>query len=528
MQLALLISLVSIVFSLPVVVISYYLLIQFLSALKYPRGLGTNDVSLIRHPLITILIATFNERFVIGNTIDAIKSIDYPRHKIQVIVADDSDDITCDIIDERIGQLRSLGIESIVSRRKNRQNFKAGALNHACRHIRGEYVLLLDADSTVPSDVLSRGVTVLEHDPLISFVSFRVGHYNRDQNLTTRLFALSLDTGDAYGKMGAYRLDLPFSFQGGFTLISKEALEAVGYWSNGTTVEDADLSVKLYASGRKGVYLSDVRIFSEDPSSLGVWKNQAARVSQGWAACLRNHFNEIMTTCELSPAKKLGLMLVLLSPFASLSWLVVNFLSAFSISASVGTPDSSVFSSPIYIIVIVAPGLAMFGSAAYALHVQKLATIRNLILIPLLSYAGLAVFTRNSIGFLKGILGNSGVFTRTPKSGSALKEGAYRSSVAFDLSTIIEAVLSVTALALCIKVFQQGVWFLGFSLLAFGALTLKSMGLSELFARRNAPRRYRSVSEIAAQPSLTIPPMARQNSQDSMPKFDDSETQTLM
>ncbi len=278
------ISAISLAFSIPGLLFSYYSVILFLSTFRYPRSLPEGPLP-GDPPFVSILIATFNEKFVIANTLEAIKTLDYPRDKLLVVIADDSSDETVEVIDKKLMELSSRGIQSVVSRRKGRAGFKSGALNHAVPLLKGDYVLLLDADSTVSANVLKRGLSATSHDLKIGFVSFRVGHYNREQNLTTRLFALQLDQGDTVSKMGAYSIDAPYSFQGGFVLISMAVLKQVGFWSNDSIVEDADLSCKIYCAGYRGVYLSNVRIFSEDPSSLEVWKKQAARVAQGWAKC---------------------------------------------------------------------------------------------------------------------------------------------------------------------------------------------------------------------------------------------------
>src|SRR2546426_12049855 len=128
----------------------------------------------------SILIASYNEKFVIGRTLDAIKDLNYPKEKLQVVVADDSSDETRALIDLKVEALESSGITALVSRRETRDGFKSGALNHAAPFLNGEDVLLLDSDSTVTPNVLSRGLAAFGLDPKIGFVSFRVGHYNRD------------------------------------------------------------------------------------------------------------------------------------------------------------------------------------------------------------------------------------------------------------------------------------------------------------------------------------------------------------
>jgi len=197
-----LISGISLAFSIPGLLFSYYTMLLFLSTFRYPKSLAEGP-SVQGTPLVSILIATFNEKFVIANTLDAIKNLDYPRDKLLVVVADDSSDETVDVIDRKILELNSMGIQSVVSRRKGRAGFKSGALSQAAPLLKGHYVLLLDADSTVNPDILTKGLTAFSRDPRIGFVSFRVGHYNREQNLTTRLFAIRRDQGETVTSMDA-------------------------------------------------------------------------------------------------------------------------------------------------------------------------------------------------------------------------------------------------------------------------------------------------------------------------------------
>src|SRR6266516_2183786 len=198
------ISAISLAFSIPGLLFSYYSVILFLSTFRYPKSLPESPLP--GDPsFVSILIATFNEKFVIANTLEAIKSLDYPRDKLLVVIADDSSDETVEVIDKKLLELNSIGIQSVVSRRKGRAGFKSGALNYAVPLLKGDYVLLLDADSTVSANVLKRGLSATSHDPRIGFVSFRVGHYNRTQTVNARLFALQFEQRDTVKNMGAYK-----------------------------------------------------------------------------------------------------------------------------------------------------------------------------------------------------------------------------------------------------------------------------------------------------------------------------------
>ena len=476
----------SLAFSIPGLVFSYYSVVLFLSMFRYPSCLG-KSTTLTATPLVSILIATFNEKFVIGNTLDALKRLDYPRDNLLVVIADDSSDETIQVIDQKIEELNSLGIRSVVSTRKGRAGFKSGALEHAAPLLEGDYVLLLDADSTVPSDLLRRGLSAANHDPRIGFVSFRVGHYNREQSWTTRLFALQLDQGDTVSKMGAYAIDAPYSFQGGFVLVSMAVLREVGFWMNESIVEDADLSCRIYCAGYRGVYLSDVRIFSEDPPSLEVWKKQAARVAQGWANYVSANGKKILSCKSLPLWKRLVLFSTLVGPFQGLSWIVVTFVSALGLILGLSAPSNSIFSNPMYVFLVSLPLVTFFGSGVYALRIQRILSLRNLILLPLLSYTSSCMTTAIMIGFLNGMRGKTGFFFRTPKQGpDGDLNNEYHRGIRLDRIAIAEGILSTIALAMSVIVLIDGVWALSLTLAGFGALTLKSMNLSRIFTQKSA------------------------------------------
>ena len=482
---------ISLVFSIPVLVFSYYTVILFLSSLRYPKSLLAEGLPLLsERPRVSVLVATYDEKFVISRTLDALTRLEYPRERLQVIVADDSTDETVEIIDQKINELNSLGINARVSRRENRDGFKSGALNHAAPLLNGDYTLLLDADSSVTPSILSRGLSAFRVDPKIGFVSFRVGHYNREQNLITKLFALQQDQGDTISKMGAYAINAPFSYQGGFTLISTPLLRKVGLWTNNSIVDDADISCKVYSAGWKGVYLSDTKILGEDPQSLEVWKKQATRVAQGWAKCARSNWWRVLTCKNLSIWRRFGLLMTLLGPFSALSWIVVTFVSAVALLFGLTAPSSSIFSNPIYVILVTLPVVAFFISGAYALWVQKIMTGDRLLLLPLISYTSSGLMTAISIGFLSGISGVHGSFFRTPKTGpeANLATRQYFRDIRLDRNAIAEGVLASVAIVLSISIIEKGVWLLFLSLLGFGVLTIKSMNISRLFAKRSSER----------------------------------------
>ena len=492
-----LLEVITLVLGIPVLALEYYWVILLATSMKYPRTLAKQNVKLSNFPLVSILIATFNERFVIERSLEAVKHLDYPRDRIQVVVADDSNDQTTSIIDAKVKDLVNSGIKAMVSRRPSREYFKCGALNKAMEKVEGDYVLLLDADSMVSPEVLTKGIESLQSQPRTAFVSYRYGHYNRDYNTVTRLFALNQDIGDTLSKMGAYRIDAPFSFQGGQTLVRTQDLREVGLWSNQRIADDTDISIKMYLAGKRGVYLSNVKIMSEDPSTLEAWKKQVARTSQGWWRCIANYWKTIVTAPGVSARKKVGLILMLMAPFSSLSWIIVTFLSTFTVVFNLIPPSFSIFNSPVYVAMVSIPFAISMASGAWALRVQGLMTARNLVLIPMLGYASGGMLVLGSLGFFYGVFDRLGFFVyRTPKSGAVkeMTKTTYFQHLTNDRNSIVEVILGSAGILFAWFVFIHGVWFLAISMFGFGLFTLKSMNLTRyLRLSQRQPGHYPTV-----------------------------------
>ncbi|MBI3840488.1 MAG: glycosyltransferase [Thaumarchaeota archaeon] len=481
------VSVLVVLFSIPVFAFSAYS-VALLAGSFFYRDPATPLLPYIEAAPASVFLAVYNEPRVVAGTLDALLALDYPHDRLQLVVADDSTDETVGVIDGKLRDFRDSGVEVQHSRRESRGGFKAGALNHAAGKLTGEHILLIDADSRPPPGALKDGLAYMRGRGL-SFVSYRVGHYNREKNLVTRAFALFQDSVDSLQKMGATRLSVPFSLQGGFVLADAAGLKEVGYWREGVLAEDADLSCRLFSAGLKGGYLSSSELPSEDPSSLRVWKRQAARVAQGWAQCLRANFTTIVRSKSLDPARKALLLLTMLSPFAALSWLTVTLSTAVAIVFGGLDPSASIFGNPLYIVAVTVPVAVFYIAGVHSLSLRKMLSLRNLALLPALSYMITSMFTISAISFVSGLAGRPGHFFRTPKGGAS-GESADDQGGEGTGTLVLEGLLSILAVSLSLPTFLRGGTLLGLSLFGFGAATLKSMEFSRFFMReeRRTPR----------------------------------------
>src|SRR5580693_3608835 len=63
-QLWQLVEAITIVITIPVLALEYYWVILLGTSTRYPRDMASQDVRLENHPTVSVLIASFNEKFV--------------------------------------------------------------------------------------------------------------------------------------------------------------------------------------------------------------------------------------------------------------------------------------------------------------------------------------------------------------------------------------------------------------------------------------------------------------------------------
>nr|CAB3495786.1 unnamed protein product [Digitaria exilis] len=95
-----------------------------------------------------------------------------------------------------------------------------------------------------------------------------------------------------------------FSFNGTAGVWRREAINDAGGWKDRTTVEDMDLAVRATLKGWKFVYVGDVQVKSELPSTYEAYCRQQFRWACGSANLFRKMTWEVLVSKQVSPLKK--------------------------------------------------------------------------------------------------------------------------------------------------------------------------------------------------------------------------------
>ncbi|MCP8304869.1 MAG: glycosyltransferase [archaeon] len=465
-----------IVTTLPAFVISYNYIFLTIASLRYDGKIERIKKRLdepLDPPNVTIIISSFNERYVIERAIDAAASIDYPKNKLQIIVADDSTDVTYKIAKDKVKEILAKGYDIQIVHRERREGFKPGALNNALKFTKGDYLLLIDSDSIPPKDILMKSLPFMREG--YSFLSFKPDHINRNYNWVTRAYALAIDLNDTVEGIGRVCLNIPFCYNGGCSLLRKDYVDQVGGWTPNTLIDDRDLSCKLFSSGKNGFFIKDLKVPGEDPPLFEAWKRQTARTAEGAGQCMRLHLLKIWRS-KISFVQKVELSLLITWPLASIGWLVATSIAALGLIFGFQVAPS-LFQNPIYITLITIPAIIIFMAQLYALRLygqRILGNIHTLILSP---YCQTSMAIANSISFIKGLFGFGYEFFRTPKYGLKGKEGDWKGRYRIGMCKLsyLELVTALTSGVLSIVAFLNWSYFLGLNLLAFFAITLWSL-----------------------------------------------------
>ncbi len=222
----------------------------------------------------------YNEAQVIEGSVRSLLRGEYAD--LEVLVVDDgSRDGTADIV-ERIA-----ASQPRVRCVRKANGGKASAANVGLRHARGEVVVAVDADTVVAPDAIRRMVAHFA-DPAVTAVcgnvevgnvtswltAFQAIEYVTSQNFDRRAFAALNCVGVVPGALGAWRRD---------------AVLAVGGYSDDTLVEDADLTVTVLRAGGTITYEPRAVGRTEAPESLGALWRQRVRWTYGTYQCLAKH-----------------------------------------------------------------------------------------------------------------------------------------------------------------------------------------------------------------------------------------------
>jgi len=244
--------------------------------------------SMKEYPFVTVQIPCFNDPVAV-KCVERCINFNYPKDKYEIMIVDDSTDLKTSKLLKKFVRYKPGFIKYI--HRKNRVGYKPGALQNAMPYVKGEIIVIFDADFLPHKNFLKKIIAPFE-DPKVAVVQARQGFLNKNVNLISR-FA-------AYLLMIHHTIIMPINnkintvfFCGTAGAIRKKVIEEVGGWNKGSVTEDTDVSVKILSKGYRTVYLK-FETPSEVPVTLEDFLKQQMRWTFGNARAFFDHAKKII------------------------------------------------------------------------------------------------------------------------------------------------------------------------------------------------------------------------------------------
>ena len=280
-------SIVSLVIFLFVLLFRYFsiLVLAYLYITKY-----TVESYEDYYPFVSIIVPAFNEGVVLKDSVNSLLELDYPNYEV-IIVNDGSSDNTAEIAESLVGNRK--GKKSIVkvSLINKANGGKAKALNAGIQYSEAEFIVCMDGDSQLTPDTLKNAVRHFV-DPEVGAVAGNVKIENR-RTFLTDLQALEYVEGLNMARSAQGQLKQVNIIPGPMGIFRKAALRDSGYYSSDTFAEDADITLKILASGWKINYEPNSIALTEAPAKIDQLLKQRYRWTRGIIQAIRKHRKHI-------------------------------------------------------------------------------------------------------------------------------------------------------------------------------------------------------------------------------------------
>ena len=253
-----------------------------------------------RVPAIDVVVPSRGEPLhLVERSLRGCLALDYPRTAVWLL--DDAGR------PELAELCRQLGCFYLA--RAEHRHAKAGNLNHALPHLRGDLLVVFDAD-VVPQRHFLRRTAGLFDDPRVALVQTPQSYMNPDpviRNLGLEHWLMP-DEEVFYRWIEPTRQGVGAVVCAGTSfVVRRSALEQVGGFETGTPSEDLATGIRLTAAGHRILYLNEKLSAGLAPPSLVAMARQRSRWASGTLQTMRTTANPLFIP-GLNPLQRLAFL----------------------------------------------------------------------------------------------------------------------------------------------------------------------------------------------------------------------------
>lgn len=211
--------------------------------------------SMKKFPKVSIIITNYNGMEVLEDCIRSVSKINYPNFEVVLV-----DDVSKDKSIQSVEKYKKVFDLKIFKNKKN-MGF-AGANNEGLKHATGDYVLLLNNDTTVDKNLLLKLVERFEEDKKVGAGQAKIHLMDKPTHLDnagaflTRTGFLA-HWGFMQKDKKEYKKEREiFSAKGACLFVKREVLDKVGLFDGdyGSYMEETDFCWRVWLAGWKIIY----------------------------------------------------------------------------------------------------------------------------------------------------------------------------------------------------------------------------------------------------------------------------------
>jgi cellulose synthase/poly-beta-1,6-N-acetylglucosamine synthase-like glycosyltransferase len=257
----------------------------------FPRPAQTELRRLADHqlPVYTVIAALYREAKSVAPLMQAINELDYPREKLQVILAIEPNDLATRAAIARLGPMPHV---QVLIAPATGPTTKPKALNCALPFARGSFVAVFDAeDRPDPGQLRAALDAFRSHDADVACVQASLCIHNIENSWLTRMFTAEYAGQFDVFLPGLAAMRMPLPLGGSSNHFRAAVLREVGGWDAWNVTEDADLGFRLARFGYRSVTF-DSTTKEEAPIRFKAWLGQRSRWMKGWMQTWRVHMRK--------------------------------------------------------------------------------------------------------------------------------------------------------------------------------------------------------------------------------------------
>jgi cellulose synthase/poly-beta-1,6-N-acetylglucosamine synthase-like glycosyltransferase len=273
----------SLTLALPFLMIAVVRLVAVWHVLKRQPKVGRAPVGDRRFdtrlPTFSVLIPVYREEAVIPGLVAAMRRLDYPPDRLEILFITEAHDHPTRHALLRTGLAPTMRVVAVPG---GPPRTKPRALNYALQDARGILVAVYDAEDVPDRDQLRRAAEAfIEGGPRLACVQARLAIYNANQSFLSRQFALEYSALFRGLLPALAYLKLPIPLGGTSNHFRRDLLLKCGGWDPFNVTEDADLGIRIARLGYD-VTVIQSETSEEAPAFWRTWRGQRTRWIKGW------------------------------------------------------------------------------------------------------------------------------------------------------------------------------------------------------------------------------------------------------